>query len=439
MTTVKLTGNFLATARCLIFSDGGGVSWNFNQNTNTLTASATSGGTFLSSVGLADNSTAPIYTVGNSPLTANGTLTLTLNTQSANVVFAGPTTGAAAQPTFRALVAADIPVISYTNVSGLAVVAHTGAYSDLAGTPSIPVGANPSANVGLAAINGSAPTWMRSDSAPALNQAIAPTWTGNHIFTPAAGVAITLNGVAAAGVLVVKSGSAANASVNDVRIQRAGSTANQVQQGPNLTLQDSTGNTDSVLQHSGGQTELWQFNGSAWNLYWRVTSAGALAIPTSPAVPTITQALTGLAAYRSADTTAANNTLTADAQLTLTFNETGKYAIEIFLPFYEATLGTGGFQFDLNSGTATVGGIVFGLDGFVTGAIANAAVTSVSTATSASSVATSASSPSWYLAKGWMSITVAGTVAIRWAQASTLGADPTTLKAGAYFMATKIG
>ncbi len=159
----------------------------------------------------------------------------------------------------------------------------------------------------------------------------------------------------------------------------------------------------------------------------------------TPASASVTQPLTGLAAFRSADTTAANNTLTADAQLTLTFNETGKYAIEIFLPFYEATLGTGGFQFDLNSGTATVGGIVFGLDGFVTGAIANAAVTSVSTATSASSVATSSSAPSWYLAKGWMSVTVVGTVAIRWAQASTLGADPTTLKAGAYFMATKIG
>ena len=140
-----------------------------------------------------------------------------------------------------------------------------------------------------------------------------------------------------------------------------------------------------------------------------------------------------------ADTTATSNALTADAQLTLTFNETGKYAIEIFLPFYEAAVGTGGFQFDLNSGSATVGGIVFGVDGFVTGAVANAAITSVSTATTAATIATSASAPSWFLAKGWMSITVAGTVAVRWAQNTTLLADPTTLKAGAYFMATKIG
>jgi len=33
----------------------------------------------------------------------------------------------------------------------------------------------------------------------------------------------------------------------------------------------------------------------------------------------------------------------------------------------------------------------------------------------------------------------AGTLAVRWAQNTTLLADPTTLKAGAYFMATKIG
>ena len=46
--------------------------------------------------------------------------------------------------------------------------------------------ANPSATIGLTAVNGVASTLMASDSAPALSQAIAPTWTGVHIFTPAA-------------------------------------------------------------------------------------------------------------------------------------------------------------------------------------------------------------------------------------------------------------
>lgn len=51
-----------------------------------------------------------IFSVSGSPVTTSGTLTGTLATQTANTVFAGPTTGAAATPTFRALVNADLPV-----------------------------------------------------------------------------------------------------------------------------------------------------------------------------------------------------------------------------------------------------------------------------------------------------------------------------------------
>ncbi len=43
--------------------------------------------------------------------------------------------------------------------------------------------ANPSASVGLTAVNGSAATALRSDGAPALDQGIAPTWTGQHLWS----------------------------------------------------------------------------------------------------------------------------------------------------------------------------------------------------------------------------------------------------------------
>lgn len=43
--------------------------------------------------------------------------------------------------------------------------------------------ANPTATVGLTAINGSALTGIRSDGAPALSQAIVPTWTALHTFS----------------------------------------------------------------------------------------------------------------------------------------------------------------------------------------------------------------------------------------------------------------
>lgn len=71
-------------------------------------------GTYVTSVGL----TAPaIFSVSGSPVTGSGTLALSLATQAANRVFAGPTTGADATPTFRALVAADIPTIAASQVT----------------------------------------------------------------------------------------------------------------------------------------------------------------------------------------------------------------------------------------------------------------------------------------------------------------------------------
>lgn len=50
-----------------------------------------------------------VFDVSGSPITGSGTLAVTFDNQTANTVFSGPTTGAAAAPTFRPLVAADIP------------------------------------------------------------------------------------------------------------------------------------------------------------------------------------------------------------------------------------------------------------------------------------------------------------------------------------------
>lgn len=48
--------------------------------------------------------------------------------------------------------------------------------------------ANPSATIGLTAVNGTALTAMSSDSAPPLSQAISPTWSGTHTFSNAIAV-----------------------------------------------------------------------------------------------------------------------------------------------------------------------------------------------------------------------------------------------------------
>ena len=57
-------------------------------------------------------------------------------------------------------------------------------------------GANPTASVGLAAVNGVATTFLRSDGAPALSQAITPTWTNTHTFNAGfTGTTATLTGL----------------------------------------------------------------------------------------------------------------------------------------------------------------------------------------------------------------------------------------------------
>lgn len=91
---------------------------------NNITINATSGSGTVTSVALALPS---IFTVTGSPVTTSGTLTGSLNTQTANTVFSGPTSGGAATPTFRSLVAADIPAISLTSgVSGVLPSANGG-------------------------------------------------------------------------------------------------------------------------------------------------------------------------------------------------------------------------------------------------------------------------------------------------------------------------
>ncbi|WP_031496756.1 glycine-rich domain-containing protein [Bryobacter aggregatus] len=77
-------------------TSGQALAWN---GTAWAPASVGNSGT-VTSVGL---SLPGIFSVSNSPVTSSGTITATLGTQTANFVWAGPTAGAAAAPTFRAL------------------------------------------------------------------------------------------------------------------------------------------------------------------------------------------------------------------------------------------------------------------------------------------------------------------------------------------------
>lgn len=104
-----------AVYMCVDPSDGAAV-W--------LRLDGASGGGTVTSVGL----TMPtIFSVLGTPVTTSGTLAVSLNNQSGNVIFASPANGSNGIPTFRAMVAADIPDNSITaarlaDIPGLSVI-----------------------------------------------------------------------------------------------------------------------------------------------------------------------------------------------------------------------------------------------------------------------------------------------------------------------------
>lgn len=140
-----------------------------------------SGGT-VTSVALALPS---IFTVTGSPVTTTGTLTGSLNTQTANTVFAGPASAGPSVPTFRALVAADIPSLSATYVTQSEVGAPNGVAA-LDGGGKVPLSQLPSA---LMEFQGN---WDPSTNTPSLVDGTGTTgftyWVSAAFAGPVAGL-----------------------------------------------------------------------------------------------------------------------------------------------------------------------------------------------------------------------------------------------------------
>jgi hypothetical protein len=113
-----------------------GVAWNGQDNSRiprTRVAAITDingnsigggGSGPVTSVGLSA-APASIFNVGGSPITTSGTLALSMDNQNANIVLAGPSSGGAAAPDFRSLVAGDIPDVSATYVTKALYDANT--------------------------------------------------------------------------------------------------------------------------------------------------------------------------------------------------------------------------------------------------------------------------------------------------------------------------
>lgn len=168
-------------------------------------------------------------------------------------------------------------------------------------------GANPSASVGLSAINGSATTFMRSDGAPALSQAIVPTWTGAHTFSYTGGAPITVNNAFGRSGILVNSGSGSTGAQADIQITRTSSTQGAGNE-PWLEFYDSGAGAAAAVAGShytsgGGVSslDLWLYSGNAWVNRAQLADNGFTVAPKTVGVNT------GLYVY-GGDITAARNT-----------------------------------------------------------------------------------------------------------------------------------
>lgn len=91
------------------------------------------------------NEASSIITVGGSGAFFNKT-----DTRNANIVLAGPTTGSAAAPTFRALVAADIPSIAHTKISDFDTGVRVNRLDQMAAATNPVTGVTPTADTHFA-------------------------------------------------------------------------------------------------------------------------------------------------------------------------------------------------------------------------------------------------------------------------------------------------
>lgn len=112
----------------------------------------------VTSVAMTMDGTIFAASVSGSPITAAGTFTPSLNTVTANYILAGPTGGSAAAPTYRALVASDLPA-NLPYVTSVAVACTVPSYltATVSGSP---VTTNGTITVALSANSQTANTFL---------------------------------------------------------------------------------------------------------------------------------------------------------------------------------------------------------------------------------------------------------------------------------------
>jgi hypothetical protein len=386
------------------------------------------------------------FSVTGSPITTSGTLDITgtLNV-SAGGTGAGTLTGPLkgnGTSAFTAAVAADIVSLwTGTCVSSTDFLAANGTCNTAGGGAS---GANPTATIGLTAVNGGASTFLRSDGALALSQAIAPTWSAQHIFG--------LSGSLATPSVVFSS------SRPSFQLNETDASSNK----KNWFFEANGGQFTGYIENDAGNSAIaWitvsrTATTSVDSVNFTATQLQANGLPVYPPINCTTACDISTMAvgqtayvYKAADTSrSSNNTLSDDPDLKVTNAVSGAaYNISVNLRWTMGS-GAGGFKFGpVSSVTITGGSAGYDSASFYTGTgsgcgwagvVGNIGIYTTSTAINTCTPGAATDGNVSVLAPmRWMPTAATGTFSIQWAQDTSNG-TATVMKAGSNLTVTRI-
>jgi len=271
------------------FSQANGATVNISEMTAFMTEGnviyyptiGTGGGTVTSVAFVGDGTI--LSTTPSTPVTSTGNIIATLLTQTANTVLAGPTSGPAAAPTFRALVAADIPSgYIWSNLGAAA------ANLILANTTFSTTWENTTSAAGYLFSNISAATSGGNFSSPSVSIAgtlwtgaasAADTWSLQNVIGAGSNPTTTLAITHTAGGTGVASISAPPISVSVTWNAAAQATFRAVDVEPSLSYAGSTTITGSVVGVRGNITQVSTntvAGGFVYGVQGKLTLAGTL-------------------------------------------------------------------------------------------------------------------------------------------------------------------
>lgn len=131
----------ILTRNDLPITPGSNVSFTLNSSGGISINASVSGGGGGTVTSVDSTTPVSLFTVSGNPITLSGTLAYALTPAACSLVWAGPASGPNANPTYRSLVAADIPTLPFTKISGTVPIGQGG--TNLTATPTngqLPIG-----------------------------------------------------------------------------------------------------------------------------------------------------------------------------------------------------------------------------------------------------------------------------------------------------------